>query len=179
MYTLYFRRITPLIVLLLSLASHQAKAQGVLWPIEIYQGGTFIEGVDPYSFSLRLQPTLGTNEFHYGPTVAFAYTNPKCAGQFGVQASFKVGGWAFSGVDAALIHLGIEGLWESESFLGNQNRGMIGPKLKLDAGAIQLGVRTNYDYINEAWGLGAWIGIGLKTLFFPDKERDPVSATQD
>ena len=171
--------ISAFVFLVLASTIHTSKAQGVLWPVEIYQGGTFIEGVDPYSFSLRLQPTLGTNEFQYGPTLAFAYTNPKWAGQFGVQTSFKVGGWAFSGVDAALIHLGIEGLWEIDGFLGNQNRGMIGPKIKLDVGAIQLGVRTNYDYINKAWGLGGWIGFGLKTLFFSDKERDPVSATEN
>ena len=144
MYTHFFRRIVPLIALLFS-ANQAAQAQGMLWQAEIYQGGSFVDGVDPYSFSLRVQPTLGNNKTHYGPTVALAYTNPKWAGQFGVLASFKAWGVSLEGVDAALLHLGVEGLWELESFLGHVNRGMIGPKLKLDTGVLQLGVRANYD----------------------------------
>ncbi|MBX2819936.1 MAG: hypothetical protein KTR29_09660 [Rhodothermaceae bacterium] len=169
-----------LFVLVLTLFSHQAFSQdGMLWQAEIYQGGTFVEGVDPYSFSLRLQPTFGSNATHYGPSIALAYTNPDWAGQFGIQASFNVFDLDVEGVDAVLLHLGIEGLWESESFLGTQNRGMIGPKLKLDTGAFQLGIRVNYDYITEAWGMGGWLGLGLNTLFGSGDDRDPLDATSD
>ena len=168
-----------LTLLLLFAYTHQSYAQGMLWQAEIYQGGTFIDGVDPYSFSLRLQPTLGTNDYHYGPTIALAYTNPDWAMQFGAQASFKVWGIDLEGVDVAFVHLGLEGLWESDSFLGTVNRGMIGPKLKLDTGPLQLGVRASYDYVNEAWGVGGWIGLGLKTLFSKGGDQDPFDATSD
>ena len=156
-----------------------AQKTTYLLPLELYQGGIFVEGADPFSFSTRLHPTWEFGEegtFRAGGTVALAYTNPDWAVQYGLRVAFKAGEIPFEGVSAVLFYVGIEGLWESSDFLGTNNRGIVGPNFIIDTGSLRLGARAGRDYVNDAWEIGGWIGIDLIELFkliSPPDDPDP------
>ena len=169
-YLIHRSLLVPVLFLLFSgiTATSTAQKADFLLPLELYEGGTFVKGVDPFVFSTRLHPTWEFGDpgnFRAGGTVALSYTNPDWAVQYGLRIAFKVGDVSFEEVPAVLFYLGLEGLWESEDFLGTRNRGIVGPNFIIDTGSLRLGARAGRDYVNEAWEIGGWIGIDIIELF--------------
>ena len=152
-----------------------AAGQKFYLPLELEQGLAFAEGVDPYRFSLRLHPTygIGDGKWRVAVSSALVYTNPRWAWQGGGRISYKVATLQFQHTDALSLHLGLEGLWESDRFLGSQNRTLLGGSVMLNIfGPAVLGVRVQHDSFIDSWGLGGFIGFHLNAFRKTNSEDD-------
>jgi hypothetical protein len=134
-------------VFLFSATSSHAQS-GIYLPIELGQGVIFKPGVDPYTFSAQLHPSLGFGgKFTIGGSMAGVYTNPDWAFMWGGRLAFHLAELskkplnAGPGIDYGTLNFVGTVLLEN----GKLRRLAGGLILDIWDGTLQISPRAGYD----------------------------------
>ncbi|MCI0691771.1 hypothetical protein L0337_07145 [candidate division KSB1 bacterium] len=152
-----------LAVFLTSATFSQAQS-GFSLPIEFGQGIIFKPGVDPYTFSAQLHPSLGFGDkFTIGGSMAGVYTNPDWAFMWGGRLAFHLAKLskkpigAGPGIDYGTLHFVGTVLLEN----GKLRRTAGGLILDIWDGTLQISPRAGYDDRLERPFLEVTLGTNL------------------
>jgi len=156
-------------VLLQCLAGpHAGRAQERFYlPFELSQGIVFQSGLDPYTFSAQIHPSVGFGDdptkFFVGTSAAAVYTNPDWAFEWGGRvavhlAKFKkkpvAAGPSVSYATCRFVAEILADEWD----LGRITGGVI---LDIWHGALEIAPRAGYDYRQEGPLLEIALGVEL------------------
>ncbi len=150
------------VILISATFSH---AQTVFYlPIEFGQGIIFKPGVDPYTFSAQLHPSLSFGgKFAIGGSLAGVYTNPDWAFMWGGRLAFQLAELskkplnAGPSIDYGTLHFVGTFLLEN----GKLRRLAGGFMLDIWDGTLQISPRAGYDDILDRPFLEVTLGANL------------------
>jgi hypothetical protein len=156
-------------LILLTSATPTLSQTSFFLPIEVSQGLVFKAGIDPYTFSTQLHPTLGFGNggqtVMIGASVAEVYTNPDWAFMWGGRLVLHLSKLRKKTIrPGPSISYGLLQLVGS-SLLEKSELRRLGGGLVLDIwdGSLQISPRAGYDFQQEKSFAEMAIGVNLNS----------------